>query len=238
MPNFQFRATLDWSDVSGTILRLLDVSQKSFTFIHEPHEGCARRHYHCYFFQTSIGEDSIRKILKECKFPKTDWSLKTKCGKGVSSREIDISGAWIYGTKKYGLADAFNLRKNISPVQVEALKNLAKEFYSGGVIDLSGATIKMSKKDKKQDKWSIIEDVIHKFNYEHKCDRLCDESQHLHKLYKITIDYLNHKRISWHSFDLDRYVLPAYTSLQLPGFTTDTDTFISGLVRKNLNIRT
>lgn len=239
MPNFQFRASLEWNDISGAVLYMLDLSKASFTFIHEPHTGCNRRHYHCYFFETKVGEDTIRKFLATCKFPKReDWSLSAKCGPRGRTRDIDISGAWIYGTKKYAIADAFNLRKNISPAQVEALKDLAKEFYSGGVVDLSGATIKMSKKDKKQDKFTIIDEIVEQFSKEHKCDRLCDESQHLHKFYRITIDHLNKNRIRWHSFDLDRYVLPAYTSFQSPGYTADTDSFISGLVRKNLNIRT
>lgn len=218
-------------------MHLLDLSSKSFTFIHEAHQGCARRHYHTYLFDTKVGEDTIRNFLKKQKLPSADFSLRTKCGKKASTRDIDVSGAWIYGTKKYGLADAFNLRKNISPAQVEALKDLAKEFYSGGVVDLSGVSIKMSKKDTKEDKFTIIDDIVQQFSATHKCDRLCDESQHLHKVYEIAIELLNKKRVRWHSFDLDRYVLPAYTSIQTPGFTSDRATFISGLVRKNLNIR-
>ncbi|UBZ25018.1 replication-associated protein [Chicken proventriculitis-associated circular virus 7] len=234
MPNFQFRTQLEWKDVSGAIMYMLEMSEKSYTFIHEPHQGCARRHYHCYFFNTTKGEDTIRKFLKPLNLPSGDWALSGKCGKRGHTRDIDISGAWIYGTKKYAIPDAFNLRKNISPAQVEALKDLAKEFYSGGVVDLSGASIKMSKKKPKEDKYVIIEQVLENFKKTHKCDCLCDESQHLHLVYKITIAILNDNRLRWSSFDLDRYVLPAYSQLQTPGFTTDVDTFISAMVKKNL----
>jgi len=190
-----------------------------------------------YAFGVKVGEDTLRKFLKKQPLYDVsgapDWALSQTCGKRGKTRPVDLSGAWIYGSKGK-IPDAFNLRKNISPATVVELEALSKAFWAGGEVVLNGVTVKKpNPKKNTDDKYNIVEEIVNDFHKSHKCDRLCDESQHLHKMYEIAITLLRARRIRWHSYDLDRYVLPAFTSLSC-GFTTDTASFISGLVNKNL----
>lgn len=237
--NVQVRLTRDWCDVSGVYSYISAISSQMAVFHHQPEQGCNRRHYHMYAFGVKQSEATLRNFLK--KQPLYDlsgipeWSLKLSCGRGKNTRPIDLSGAWIYGSKGT-IPDAFNLRKNISPVQVEALEVLSKAFWAGGEVVLNGVTIKKpSDKKKSEDKYDLVDQIVKDFEASHKCDRNCDESQHLHKIYEIAIRLLRARRIRWHSYDLDRYVLPAFTSLSR-GFTTDMASFISACVKKNLKL--
>lgn len=237
--NIQVRLTRDWCDVSGVYTHISSLCSQMAVFRHEPEQGCNRQHYHMYAFDFKQSEATLRNFLK--KQPLYDlsgnpeWTLKLSCGRGKNTRPIDLSGAWIYGSKGH-IPDAFNLRKNISPVQVEALNVLSKAFWAGGEVRLNGVTIKKpSDKKKTDDKYTIVEEILNEFKNTHKCDRNCDESQHLHLIYEIAIRLLRARRIRWHSYDLDRYVLPAYTSLS-QGVTTDMASFISAQVRKNLKL--
>lgn len=232
--NFQLRVTRDWCDLSNVYHRFSDESVTSFIFKHPPDDGVSRLHHHMYFFGYRQSENTARKFMKELGLNdpsgNPDWALSQSCGKRGKTRPVDISGAWIYGTTEHLYEDAFNLRKNLSPVRVEELKALAKSFWDGGVVELNGVSVrKPREKSEKDDKYKIVEEIIHEFK-KHKCDRNCDESQHLHHVYEIAIKLLRARRIRWHSYDLDRYVLPAYSE------TTNVDqaAFISAQVRKNL----
>jgi hypothetical protein len=207
-------------------------------FEHDPDSGCKRRHFHMYAFGVKVGEDTLRKYLK--KQPLYDvsgvpeWALSQTCGKRGNTRPVDLSGAWLYGSKGK-VPDAFNLRKNISPATVVELEALSKAFWAGGEVVLNGNTVKKPREKKSiDDKYALSEEILSDFQRSHKCDRNCDESQHLHQFYKIAINLLRARRVRWHSYDLDRYVLPAYTALSGCGFTTDVDSFISSMVKKNL----
>lgn len=235
--NIQFRVSRDWSDISGVYTHISSLAEKMAVFQHTPDQGCSKLHYHMYAFGVKIGEDTLRKFLKKQSLYDSsgnpDWALSQTCGKRGKTRPVDLSGAWIYGSKGK-ISDAFNLRKNISPATVVELEALSKAFWAGGEVVLNGIAVKKPREKKTDDKYTICEEILNKFKTNHKCDRLCDESQHLHKFYEIAIELLRARRIRWHSYDLDRYVLPAFTSLSGVGFTTDENTFISGLVRKNL----
>lgn len=226
--------------MSGVYTHISSLSDKMAVFIHEPEKGCSRRHFHMYAFGFTQSEATLRKFLKKQSHiydtsGNPEWVLKLTCGRGKNIRPIDLSGAWIYGTTKDKIPDAFNLRKNISPVQVEQLKDLAKSFWDDGkTIDLNGHSIK--KPSQKDDKYDIVDMIIHDFNTEHKCTYECVDALHLKRCYELAIGILHKKRIRWHAFDLDRYVLPAYTNL---GTKTkigenDQESFIHSLVNKNL----
>lgn len=237
--NIQVRITRPWEDVSGVYSHISSLSNQMAVFAHDPEQGCNRRHYHMYAFGVKTSEATLRKFLKAQQSiydtsGNPDWTLKLSCGRGKNTRPIDLSGAWIYGTTKHRIPDAFTLRKNISPEQVERLKVLANSFWEGGRVELNGVSIK--KPREKDDKYDIVEDIIHQFQTEHKCTYECVDMAHMTRCYEIAIDILHKKRIRWHAFDLDRYVLPAYANLQTHAKMGENDqaSLIRSLVNKNL----
>lgn len=233
--NFQFRASRDWCDVSGVYAYFTTVCEKIAVFEHTADSGCSRNHFHIYCFGTKVGEDTVRKRLK--KAPLYDvsgiaqYEMSQTCGKGKNKRPVDLSGAWIYGSKGT-IPDKFNLRKNISPATVVELEALSKAFWAGGEVVLNGITIKKPRDKKvKDDKYVIIEEIQNKYKSSHKCDYNCDDTQHLHLMYKIAIDTLRARRIRWHSYDLDRYVLPAFTGSSVSNEAAMISSFVQKYFR-------
>lgn len=127
--HYQVRISRPWSDVSGVILNLYKKAQSGFVFQHDADEEVNRTHIHAYMFNINLKYDAISDRVKKLGFKgNSDFAISGSCGGKMNRRPLDVSGAWIYGTKEEALRPVWV--ENISPAIVEGLVDGARRFYA------------------------------------------------------------------------------------------------------------
>lgn len=123
--HYQLRIHRPYDDVASSIKQFSELSQTSFTFEHPQDDEVTRIHIHQYNFDLSIKYDAISQRIKKLGLKgNSDFSVSGTCGK--DKRPLDISGAWIYGSKFGTLAPKHV--KNLTPEEVEQLNEYARQF--------------------------------------------------------------------------------------------------------------
>lgn len=125
--DIQFRIHRAYSDVSGFVVSLFEKCEKGFMFQHEADEEVNRQHVHGYMFNPTVTRKTLSEQIAQKLNLKgnTDFFTSTKCSRR-DPRPIDLSGAWVYGSKFDTIAPSF--MKNISPDSVEELRARARKW--------------------------------------------------------------------------------------------------------------
>lgn len=120
--HYQLRIHRPYDDVASSIKQFSDLSKISFTFEHPEDDDVSRIHIHQYNFDLSIKYDAISARIKKLGLKgNSDFSVSGTCGK--DKRAIDLSGAWVYGSK-FGTIDPKHV-KGLTSEQVEQLNEYA-----------------------------------------------------------------------------------------------------------------
>jgi len=120
----QFRISREYKDVSGVVVSLFEKCTEGFVFQHPEDEDVNRVHIHGYLFNPTICRKTLsEQITKKLNLKgNSDFATGERAGKAKNL--IDISGAYCYGSKWNTIAPCYT--KNISPVQLEGLKNYSQ----------------------------------------------------------------------------------------------------------------
>lgn len=137
--NLQFRIHRSYDDVSGVVLKLFEKCNSGFVFQHEADEEVNRQHIHGYMFEPRISRKTLSEQIGDKLNLKgnTDFFTSDKCSR-KDPRPIDVSGAWIYGSKFGTVAVIFI--KNISPDQVDRLRVAASNWTFSKLASKSAPT--------------------------------------------------------------------------------------------------
>jgi len=112
--------------VSGVVVSMLEKCEKGFVFQHPKDEKVNRTHLHGFMFDPSISRKTCsEQIAKKLNLKgNTDFFTSNKCGD--PPRDMDISGAFCYGSKWDTIAVSY--AKNISPDLLEELRNYSRKM--------------------------------------------------------------------------------------------------------------
>lgn len=144
--HYQLRIHQSWEDISGVIISLAKKADKGFAFQHNADTEVSRTHCHIYLFDLNLKYDAISDRIKKLGLKgNTDFSISGACGE--SRRPLDVSGAWIYGTKCEQLRSVWV--QNISPAIVEELSEGARRFYAKGNKTTPAASVIVKAKPNK-----------------------------------------------------------------------------------------
>lgn len=154
--NVQFRVHRPWCDVSGQLVSVFETySETGFMFEHPPDEKCRRIHVHGFLFNPTATRKTISAKLQETLNLKGNEEFFTsdKCGESrydKDRRELDISGAFWYGSKADTIAPVY--LKNISPDLLESLRihsrqnrtimNIARNTHTTELVVLKEIKVK------------------------------------------------------------------------------------------------
>lgn len=140
--NIQFRIHRPYSDVSGVVIKLFDKCKSGFVFQHEADEEVNRQHIHGYMFEPSISRKTLSEQIgnKLSLKGNTDFFTSDKCSR-KDPRPIDLSGAWVYGSKFGTVAVSF--LKNISPDQVDELRVVVSNWNFNKLASKSAPTTEL-----------------------------------------------------------------------------------------------
>jgi len=124
MDHIQFRIHLDYKDVSGFVVSMLEKCEKGFVFQHPEDEKVNRTHIHGFMLSPSITRKTCsEQIAKKLNLKgNADFFTSNKCGD--PPRALDLSGAYCYGSKWNTIAPSFI--KNISPALLDELRNYSQ----------------------------------------------------------------------------------------------------------------
>lgn len=152
--HYQVRIHSSWEDISGVILGLARKADKGFAFQHNADERVKRTHVHAYFFNLNLKYDAISDRIKKLGLKgNSDFAISGQCGD--DKRALDVSGAWIYATKKEALRPVWV--ENISPAIVEELSEGARRFYAKGMNTTPAASVLV--KAKKPNKYAQVKEI-------------------------------------------------------------------------------
>lgn len=140
--NIQFRVHRPYCDVSNVLVSLFDKCEKGFVFQHDADEEVNRTHTHGYMFAPTVSRKTLsEQIAKKLNIKgNTDFFTSDKCSR-KDPRPIDISGAWIYGSKFGTVAPSF--LKNISPDIVDELQAVANKWTFNKLASKSAPTTEL-----------------------------------------------------------------------------------------------
>ena len=139
MEHIQFRIHLEYKDVSGFVVSMLEKCSKGFVFQHPEDEKVNRSHIHGFMFDPTITRKTCsEQIAKKLNLKgNKDFFTSSKCGEPL--REMDLSGAYCYGSKWNSIAP--NYIKNISPDLLDELKNYSQNMGTTNNIHRSITTV-------------------------------------------------------------------------------------------------
>lgn len=134
----QFRIHLEYKDVSGFVVSMLEKCAKGFVFQHPEDEKVHRTHIHGFMFEPTISRKTCsEQIAKKLNLKgNSDFFTSNKCGD--QPREMDISGAFCYGSKWATISPSFT--KNISPDLLDELRNYSRKMGTFNNIHRSTIT--------------------------------------------------------------------------------------------------
>jgi len=122
---YQIRVHREFDELDNFFCKYRYDSELSFGFQHEADDQVSRTHTHLYFFglkkRRNTVDDYVRSRFKGNK----EFSISQTCGK--DKRELDVVGAWIYGTTHELLEPRFT--HGLSEGNIAALKQHAQEFW-------------------------------------------------------------------------------------------------------------
>lgn len=154
--HYQVRIHRTYDDVGTSLLQFSDKSNISFTFEHPADEEVSRIHIHQYNFDLSIKYDAISARIKKLGLKgNSDFSVSGTCGK--DKRPLDLSGAWMYGSKFGTIAPKYV--KNLTPEQVEQLNEYARFKIPQGVTVASVGSVPQQPKEKLKTRHQHITEV-------------------------------------------------------------------------------
>lgn len=199
--NYQFRIDRSFSDVSGVISswKEFNKAHQAFMFEH-PETKDKVRHMHGYLLGTVSAFKTFQGNVKKTFSVKDfDYETSNKCGK--ERKDIDLSGAWTYGSKFGTIAPSF--LKNISPVQVEELNEYARK----------------QKREQHTNDGKSVKENLYKNHYEiaekiHNSVSIPEGSSMravITLYYETTVKYLHKNRICFDEKNIDKLMTTAMT---------------------------
>jgi len=115
---FQIRVPCLYDDAKEALLAYTPTMHPCFIFQHTADATDKRTHCHAYYFNNTVKRKFFcEKLTKTLKL-NGDYESSDSCSK-EEKRQLDLSGAWCYGSKWGTIAPSFI--KNISPDIVEQL---------------------------------------------------------------------------------------------------------------------
>lgn len=208
MPNFHVRIHRAYVDCSGIFTIWSDRAISTVVFEHEADGKVNRTHCHALIYGIDVKEQAMKRMWKDKPADLSgngDWSFTETYKEDDQDLQITWESrhkALTYLTK--GSLEP-KLLKNISKQEVDE----ARTKWVNYSPDLKKAKFKKTKEEKQE----IMDLIKNSYNTSHRCDRNCDPTQHLNIIYNLTIQELNKRKIRWHVYDLDRYVLPIFTDV-------------------------
>lgn len=209
MPNYHVRIHRSYDDISGICQIWAERSIATAVYEHEPDSKVARIHCHMLIYGIDVKEEAMKRMWKD------------------KPNDISGNGSWSF-------SETYNENDERLPitweVRAKALTYLTKGKYSAKLLkNISQQEVDEAKskwvnhespnpkkakslRQQQTDKQEVIEKIKERYQLSHTCDRYCEPTQHLSIIYNITIEELNTRKIRWHTYDLDRYALPAFTS--------------------------
>lgn len=160
---WQLRISRSWEELKDQyyIQHYLNTAKQSFIFQHDADDDVKRTHCHIYLFGFGLKKQSIHEYLKKYLSGNKDFAMSQTCGH--KKRDLDIKGAWTYGTTDKYLEPVFT--NNIQPDVLTWLRIQAIEFYN---------KINEAKETKKG--VEIIEVVIEKEKQDNMYNRLLEDA--------------------------------------------------------------
>lgn len=145
---WQIRVHRSYDELDNCFVKYRYDSDKAFGFQHDADEEVSRTHCHLYFFGLKKKKQTIHEFFASRFKGNQEFSISQTCGR--DKRELDIVGAWCYGTTEKLLEPRFT--HNLKDDEIAYLKEYAAEFWQ---------KIKVAR-EKKITKFEILEIVIEK----------------------------------------------------------------------------
>lgn len=209
MPNFHVRIHRPYADCSGIFTLWAERAISAVVFEHPADDKAKRTHCHGLIYGIDVKAEAMKRMWKDKPNDLSgngEWSLVDTYKEDNQDLQITWESrgkALTYLTKGH-LEEKF--LKNISKQEVDEARSKWVNYKSP---DLK----KASSKKQKEEKQEIMNTIKNCYNTTHKCDKFCEPSIHLNTIYDLTIQELNKRKIRWHVYDLDRYVLPIFTDV-------------------------
>lgn len=204
--NFQFRVDRTFADVSGVIPDWKEIKKCHVAFMFEHPETPKKvRHLHGYLLGTISAFKTFQGNVKTTfSLENNDYETSQVCGK--ERKNIDLSGAWCYGSKWGTIAPVF--LKNISPEQVEELNEYARKQW---------------REPHTNDGKSVVKENLYKNHYDiaekiaHEAMNKVIEGSSMRAVvlvyYETTVKYLHKNRICFDERNIEKLMITAMSSI-------------------------
>lgn len=123
---YQIRIHKTFEEIDNQFAKYKYESSKSFGFQHEADEEVERTHCHLYFFGLKKHRTTVDQFMRERFKGNSEFSVSQTCGK--NKRELDIVGAWIYGTTEKLIEPKFT--HGLIEEEILYLQYKAEEFWT------------------------------------------------------------------------------------------------------------
>jgi len=162
------------------------------------------QHLHGYLLGTVSAFKTFQgNVKKTFSLENNDYETSNKCGK--ERKDLDLSGAWCYGSKWGTIAPSFI--KNISPEQVEELNKYARS-QKREVHTSDGKSVK-------ENLYKNHYDIAEKISIE--CINKIPEGSSMRAVvliyYETTVKYLHKNRICFDEKNIEKLMTTAMSSI-------------------------